>query len=108
MTDKQGTNLASVNLDEKRLDFERDQFFAEMKLSEQFLQKSLELNYLKLAVVIVLLIMVMLYIMGYFKPQCAQTSVVKKENFVGYPATPEVSLLTNSIFRSDAAFDNVI
>lgn len=83
------------------LEFKKQQHKDEMEISAKFLNVSKDLGYLALAVIIIVIIIIiyLLCIMHY--PVNAQT---KKENLEPYPFP---SLLANSIYRSDAAFDNL-
>lgn len=65
----------------------------QMSLNELYLKRSLDLEYLKLTVIIVLLIVIIFYITCKFN--------AKKEKY----DTPQVSALTNEQQRSDPAFD---
>jgi len=96
-----------IQLEQKELAFRQHKFEEEMKLTKEYLEKSLDLTYLKLAVVIIVLIIIIFYIscrIRWGTEMKQPTTAPKTESLEPHP---QFSLLANSIYRSDAAFDNV-
>ena len=86
--------IEMATLSDRELDLKERRLNLEEKIVTTQLQRGYDLQYLKLVVIMVLLIVIVFYI------TCKLNTPVSE-----HVSEPQVGLLTNEVYRSDPAFD---